>query len=62
VHALGSIAALVVVVGVAGNTLSLLLHSQGDNDQRAALFLSDLVLGPLLFLGGALLYLDQAAG
>jgi uncharacterized membrane protein YhaH (DUF805 family) len=61
VHALGSLAALVVVVGVAGNTLSLLLHSQGDNDQRAALFLSDLVLSPLLFLGGAMLYLDQAA-
>jgi hypothetical protein len=61
VHALGSLAALVVVVGIAGNTLSALLHTQGDNGQRAAVFLSDLVLGPLLFLGGALLYVDQAA-
>ncbi|MGN6797608.1 MAG: hypothetical protein ACTHKS_05620 [Gaiellaceae bacterium] len=61
VHALGSLAALVVVVGVAANTLSALLHTQGDNGQRAAVFLSDLVLSPLLFLGGALLYLDQAA-
>ncbi len=61
VHALGSLAALVVVVGIAGNTLSALLHTQGDNGQRVAVFLSDLVLGPLLFLGGALLYLDQAA-
>ena len=26
-----------------------------------AFFLSDLVLSPMLFLGGALLYLDQAA-
>lgn len=60
-HALGSLAALVVVVGIAGNTLSALLHTQGDNGQRVAVFLSDLVLGPLLFLGGALLYLDQAA-
>ena len=60
-HALGSLAALVVVVGIAGNTLSALLHSQGDNSQRIALFLSDLVLSPLLFLGGLLLYLDQAA-
>jgi len=60
-HALGSLAALVVVVGVAGNTLSALLHTQGDNGQRLAVFLSDLVLSPLLFLGGALLYLDQAA-
>jgi hypothetical protein len=60
-HALGSLAALVVVVGIAGNTLSALLHTQGDNGQRLAVFLSDLVLSPMLFLGGALLYLDQAA-
>jgi hypothetical protein len=61
VHALGSLAALVVVVGVAANTLSALLHTQGDNGQRVAVAASDLVLGPLLFVGGALLYLDQAA-
>ena len=61
VHALGSLAALVVVVGIAANTLSALLHTQGDNGQRAAVFLSDLVLSPLLFLGGALLYVDQRA-
>jgi hypothetical protein len=60
-HALGSLAALVVVVGIAANTLSALLHTQGDNGQRAAVFLSDLVLSPLLFVGGALLYVDQAA-
>jgi len=61
VHALGSLAALVVVVGISANTLSALLHTQGDNGQRVAVFLSDLVLSPLLFLGGALLYVDQAA-
>jgi len=61
VHALGSLAALVVVVGVADSTLSALLHTQGDNGQRAAVFLSDVVLSPMLFVGGALLYLDQAA-
>ena len=61
VHALGSLAALVLVVGIAANTLSALLHTQGDNGQRVAVFLSDLVLSPLLFLGGALLYVDQAA-
>ena len=60
-HSLGSLAALVVVVGIAANTLSALLHTQGDNGQRLAVFLSDLVLSPMLFLGGALLYLDQAA-
>lgn len=61
VHALGSLAALVVVVGVAASTLSALLHTQGDSGQRVAVFLSDLVLSPLLFLGGALLYVDQAS-
>ena len=61
VHAFASLAALVLVVGISANVLSSLLHTQGDNDQRVAVFLSDLVLGPLLFLGGALLYVDQAA-
>jgi hypothetical protein len=61
VHSLGSLAALVVVVGIASNTLSALLHTQGDNGQRVAVFLSDLVLSPLLFVGGALLYVDQRA-
>ena len=60
-HALGSLAALVIVVGASDSVLSALLHTQGSNGQRVALFLSDLVLGPLLFLGGALLYLDQGA-
>jgi hypothetical protein len=60
-HALGSLAALVVVVGVAATTLSALLHSQGDNGQRVAVAISDLVLSPLLFLGAALLYIDQSA-
>jgi hypothetical protein len=61
VHALGSLAALVIVVGVADSALSGLLNTQGDTDQRVALALSDLVLSPLLFIGGALLYVDQAA-
>ena len=61
VHALGSLATLVLVVGVAETTLTALLHSQGDSSARAALFLADVVLTPLLFLGGALLYADQAA-
>jgi hypothetical protein len=60
-HALGSLATMVIVVGLSSHTLSALLQAQGDNGQRVALFLSDLVLGPLLFLGGALLYVDQAA-
>jgi hypothetical protein len=61
VHALGSLAVLVLVVGIGDQALTVALHSQADNSQRAALFISDLVLSPLLYLGGALLYVDQAA-
>jgi hypothetical protein len=61
VHALGSLAALVIVVGVADLALSALLHSQSDTGARLAFGLSDLVLSPLLFVGGAMLYVDQAA-
>ena len=60
-HALGSLCALVVVVGVAANVLGGLLRSQSDTGLRIAVFLSDLVLSPLLYLGSALLYVDQAA-
>ena len=51
VHALGSLAALVVVVGVAATTLSALLHCQGDNAPRIAVVIADIVLSPMLFLG-----------
>lgn len=61
VHALGSLAALVIVVVLADTTLSSLLHTQSATGARVALGLSDLVLSPLLFVGGALLYVDQAA-
>jgi hypothetical protein len=61
VHALGSLAALVIVIGIADETLSQLLHSQSNTGQRLAVFGADLVLSPLLYLGGALLYYDQAA-
>jgi hypothetical protein len=60
-HALGSLSALVVVVGIAANVLGALLHSQSDTGLRVGVFLSELVLSPLLYLGGALLYVDQAA-
>jgi hypothetical protein len=39
----------------------LLLRGQGDQTERIALFLGDLVLSPLLFVGSALLYVDQSA-
>jgi hypothetical protein len=60
-HALGSLAALVIVVAVSELTMIAVLRSQGDSGQRVAHALGDLVLTPLLFVGAALLYLDQAA-
>jgi hypothetical protein len=61
IHAAGSLAALVVLYFLARWGLALLLQSQADNTVRTAIFLADLVLSPLLFLGGALLYVDQEA-
>jgi hypothetical protein len=61
VHALGSLSALVIVVALSDLTLVALLRSQGDNGQRIAHLLADVVLSPLLYIGGALLYVDQAA-
>lgn len=61
VHALGSLCALVVVFAVTAAMLGFLLHGQADNTARVAAFLAVLVLSPMLFLGSALLYDDQAA-
>jgi hypothetical protein len=61
VHAFGSLATLVILFGLVKLTLVLLLRDLGDAGERIALGLGDLVLSPLLFLGGALLYVDQAA-
>ena len=61
VHAIGGIAALGLVYGVSRVFLLVLLHTQGNQAQAVALVLADLVLSPLLFLGGGLLYVDQLA-
>lgn len=61
VHAAGSLATLVILFFVARIALAVILESQADNTRRAAIFLADAGLGPLLFLGGAILYLDQEA-
>jgi hypothetical protein len=61
VHAAGSLATLVVLFVVTRLLLALVLESQADNTVRTAIFLADTVLAPLLFLGGALLYVDQEA-
>ncbi|MGH3134952.1 MAG: hypothetical protein ACRDPV_00480, partial [Gaiellaceae bacterium] len=61
VHAAGSLAALVILFFLMRSGLGVLLTSQADNTVRTAIFLADTVLGPLLFLGGAILYVDQEA-
>ena len=61
VHALGSLSTLALVYFLSRTVLLLLLRGQGDATERVAGFLADLVLSPLLFLGAALLYVDQAA-
>ncbi len=61
VHAFGSLATLVILFGLVKLTLVLLLRDLGDSGERIALGLADIVLSPLLFLGSALLYVDQAA-
>ena len=61
VHAFGSLATLVLLFALVKLTLVLLLRDLGDSGERVALGLADLVVSPLLFLGAALLYVDQAA-
>ena len=61
VHALGGMATLTIVFALTKFVLVLLLRNQADVAVRTALFLADLVLSPLLFVGSALLYYDQAA-
>jgi hypothetical protein len=61
VHALGSICALALVVFLTQSVLILLLHNTGDAALWVAAFLAEVVLAPVLFLGAALLYVDQAA-
>jgi hypothetical protein len=61
VHALGGLATLTILVFMAQIGASLLLQNYADNSERLAAFIAGLVLSPLLFLGGALLYVDQAA-
>ena len=61
VHAAGSLGTLVILFFLMRAGLALLLQSQADNAVRTAIFLADLVLAPLLFIGGAILYVDQDA-
>jgi hypothetical protein len=61
IHAFGSLAALAIVYFLSRTVLLFLLRTQSDNTIRTAGFLADLVLSPLLFVGAAMLFVDQAA-
>jgi hypothetical protein len=61
VHALGSVATLAIVIALSLFVLFFLLAGFGDQTLPVAALLAVLVLGPLFFLGSALLYFDQAA-
>src|SRR5438270_9765454 len=61
VHALGSLATLVIVVFLCQGVLFFLLRGTGEAALAVSGFLASLVIPPVLFLGSALLYYDQAA-
>ena len=61
VHAAGSLATLLIVAFLTSTVLFFLLRSGSEVALAAAAFLSLLVISPILFLGAALLYFDQAA-
>lgn len=61
VHAIGSLFTLAVVVLLSQSVLVFVLRGFGDAAESVALFLASVVLSPLLFVGAALLYVDQSA-
>lgn len=61
VHALGSLAALAIVGFVSALALSSLLIQFGDQARATAALLPLALISPLILLGTALLYFDQAA-
>ncbi|MGZ8717069.1 MAG: hypothetical protein ACXWYO_08175 [Gaiellaceae bacterium] len=61
VHVLGSLATLAIVVFLTQTVLAFLLRGAGGIAVSAAFFLANVVISPLLFIGSALLYVDQSA-
>jgi hypothetical protein len=61
VHALGSLVTLGILVIVAQAVLVFVLRGFGGTAVSSAFFLANVVIAPLLFVGAALLYVDQAA-
>jgi hypothetical protein len=61
IHALGSLVTLALVVFLTQVLLTALLHGASKQSVHISAFLASLVMQPILFLGAALLYDDQAA-
>jgi hypothetical protein len=60
-HQAGSLVTLALVVLLTQGVLVFVLRSFGDTVISVAYFLASVVVSPLLFIGAALLYIDQAA-
>ncbi|HKI92749.1 MAG TPA: hypothetical protein VJ986_10660 [Gaiellaceae bacterium] len=61
IHAVGGLATLALVYEISRYALLVLIHTQGGQTQFVGALLADLVLTPLVYVGAALLYSDQAA-
>jgi len=61
VHVLGGLAALALVVFLTQAALYLVLREFAENTRVVAAILASVVVSPLVFIGAALLYLDQDA-
>ncbi|MBM3678033.1 MAG: hypothetical protein FJW96_09165 [Actinobacteria bacterium] len=61
VHAVGGLATLVILFYLTRILLEGLLRSQADNTRAVAVLLADVVLSPIVMLGGALLFTNLAA-
>jgi hypothetical protein len=61
VHQAGSLFTLAVVIFLTQAVLAFVLHGFGDAAVWVGYFLAGVVVSPLLFVGAAFLYVDQAA-
>jgi hypothetical protein len=61
VHVLGGLATLALVVLISQFSLYFVLREYADNTRMIAAALAALVVSPVVFLGSALLYVDQEA-
>jgi uncharacterized membrane protein len=61
VHQAGALITLAIVVLLTQAVLAFILRGFGDAAVWAAYFLASVVVSPLLFIGAALLYVDQSA-